>query len=77
MSKWITIETKGFSPSGLTRIWGVLNTRTHQLCGQIRWHGAFRKYCFYPTDGFLFDSACLTLITLHLETVNAVHKRKA
>lgn len=78
MSKWITIEPASISTSksGLTRIWSVINTRTQEVCGCIRWHGAYRKYVFDPASDFIFDSACLTLISLHLERVNAGHRKR-
>lgn len=71
MNKYITIVEVEKKPK--TSVWDVINTRTKEICGQIRWYGGFRKYVFFPTDGFLFDASCLTLITLHLENVN---KRK-
>lgn len=52
----------GGSKSGLTCIWKVINPYRNEKCGEVRWHGAFRKYCFYPTDGFLFDHNCLNII---------------
>lgn len=27
--------------------------------GQLRFYGAWRKYCFFPDENTVFDSACL------------------
>jgi hypothetical protein len=75
MSKWIEIQHFGTSPSGKTWIWRVVNKRTKEICGFIRWNGAFRKYCFYPTDGFLFDSDCLFLIADTMRGVSVKHRQ--
>lgn len=74
--KYIRVEDNGTSASGLTKRWVVRNIRSGENCGEIRWHGPFRGYCFFPTDGFLFDASCLHAIAEHLEGVNSA-KRKA
>lgn len=74
IKKYIDFTDGGTSPTGITRIWNVPNKRTGENCGQIRWHGAFRKYCFFPSDGFLFDSDCLYVIAAKLVEVNARRK---
>lgn len=73
VEKYIEFIDAGTSKSGLTRIWNVHNKRSGENCGEIRWHGAFRKYCFYPTDGFLFDSDCLLLIAEKLSSGTKEH----
>lgn len=73
--KYIRIKLLGETKSGLTNIWAVENVRTQERCGLIRWHGAFRKYCFFPTNDFLFDASCLQAIVDHLNEKN-INKRK-
>jgi hypothetical protein len=74
--RYIEIKPSGSSASGLTRTWMVHNKRTGENCGSIRWHGAFRKYCFYPPEGFLYDASCLQAITDHLVHVNMERKEE-
>lgn len=74
--KYIEIRPAGASATGLTQIWNVVNTRTDDLCGQIRWWGGFRKYVFYPSDGFRYDASCLRMVADHLEQVNAERYHK-
>lgn len=49
------------SESGKTEIVEVLNLSMEKL-GQIKWYGAWRRYCFYPDESTLFDSSCLAEI---------------
>lgn len=74
--KYIEVREAGASKTGLTKIWAVINRRTEQTCGEIRWWGGFRQYTFFPTDGFLFDTSCLRLIADRLEAVNAERYHK-
>lgn len=75
--KYIKIEEAGTSPTGKTFRWRVRNTRTQEICGIVRWHGAFRAYCFFPADGFLFDASCLQAVTDHLNWANAAKRQKS
>ena len=45
------------SDSGKTVIYDVFNADVN--LGEVRWHGPWRKYCFYPKDNRLFDRSCL------------------
>lgn len=46
-------------PQGQTMSrWGVLNKAGAHL-GEIRFSGAWRKYCFFPHASTQFDSSCL------------------
>jgi len=76
IEKYIQITLRGSSKSGLTCVWSVDNIHHQERCGEIKWHGAFRKYCFYPTDGFLFDSACMRKIADFLDEKNAAKRKK-
>lgn len=44
--------------TGKTKIYSI-NTKTSNLIGSIRWHGAWRKYCFFPSADTLWDYKCL------------------
>ena len=47
--------------TGKTGIYSVRNHGGDNLA-LIRWHGAWRKYCFYPIECTIFDVKCLTEI---------------
>lgn len=74
--KYIRIEEAGSSPTGKTFRWRVRNIRSDEICGVIKWHGAFRSYCFFPPDGFLYDHSCLQVIADFLVQVNAAQRTK-
>lgn len=38
--------------------------------GEIKWFGAWRKYCFYPESDTIFDNKCLNYIIEFLDFVN-------
>ena len=42
-----------------TNMYHVINKRTHACLGVIRWYGAWRQYCFYPTENVIFSSGCM------------------
>lgn len=54
-------------PKPRTKVWEVRNIRTRQVCGIIKWYGGFKKYVFFPSEGFLFDMWGLRLIADHLQ----------
>lgn len=47
------------SPSGKTKIYEVITNDRTTILGYIKWHGAWRKYCFYPEKNTLYDPKCL------------------
>lgn len=61
-----------------TRKWLVVNTEV-KLCpiplGVIKWHGAWRKYCFFPEADTLFEQVCLREIADFIEGKTLEHKR--
>lgn len=71
--KWIRFEEIE-SPSPKTKRWAVRNTRTGELCGEIRWWGAWWKYVFFPPPDHLFDTDCLRMIADFMEANRATRK---
>lgn len=53
--------------TGKTKIWSV-DTQTGLVLGEIRWYGPWRRYCFFPSDGTLFDASCLIEITAFIHS---------
>ena len=46
------------------------------MLGFVKWHGAFRQYCFYPEKDTMFSKGCLELINCFLDKVNKRHRNK-
>jgi len=68
------LRFKEIKDTGKTKIWEIRNE--HQSCsiGEIKWNGAWRKYCFFPYEDTMFDTNCLKTITEFLES--AMENRK-
>ncbi len=45
-----------------TKVWGCYNNKSDFLLGEIKWHGAWRQYCFFPSAGTVFNNGCLVNI---------------
>jgi hypothetical protein len=44
MDQYVAFKDGGLSKTGHTRIFTVLNPyRASEVCGEIRWHGAFKS----------------------------------
>lgn len=54
-----------------TQSWMVSNTEHHVAIGEVKWYGAWRKYCFFPHKDTVHDSKCLGFIQEFLDKVNA------
>lgn len=52
-----------FEDTGKTLKYTVVSKTGLDPLGSIRWYSNWRRYCFFPYDGTVFDAACLTEIT--------------
>lgn len=54
-----------------TKVYELCNSRDERIrLGEIKYNGAWRKYCFYPLDGTIFDSKCLHDIINFIDKLN-------
>lgn len=62
----------GTSGSGLTKIWSVMPIAENLVLGRVSWYAPWRRYCFFPIDGSLYDPSCLREIAdfCEIETLN-------
>lgn len=61
--------------TGKTFVWDVSPTSGGTHLGEIRWFSAWRKYCFFPTGGMVFDASCLRDITNFIDVATEQRKR--
>ena len=61
MSKYIEItkHASSISKNRKTGIYAVDNKKTGDMLGVIRWHGAWRQYCFFPMGETIFNTDCM------------------
>jgi hypothetical protein len=62
------------SDSGKTFIFDVVHNILGDKLGEIRWYGPWRKYCFFPFVGIIFDSGCLKDIQTKIDNETKAHK---
>lgn len=75
-SKYLGFCYRGKSDSGKTEKYNVYNKVHGMLLGEIKWHGAFRKYGFFPILETVFDSQCLKEIGEFLDKMMRERKEK-
>lgn len=68
--KWIRFEEVP-GTNGKTRRWNVLTVDGGVCLGVVKWHGAWRKYAFFPTPQTLFEEDCLRDIAQALAEATA------
>lgn len=44
---------------GKTKAWTVYNNHSGGVIGDIKWYGAWRRYCFFPLSDMVFSGGCL------------------
>ena len=65
----------GPSPSGKTHLWSVATEEGLSL-GTVRWFARWRKYCFYPESGCVFEEVCLRDIAEFVAARTEEHRGK-
>lgn len=72
--KWIKFDV-AFLPDAKrkTTIWIVRSLGNVDL-GSIHWHGAWRKYCFFPKPETVFEQDCLRDIADFCQEQSKLHR---
>lgn len=66
MKMFLEIVEVGKSKSGRTRVWQVINLRTREMAGEIRYRYGCHGYVFYPSNDFFFNASCMLQVGEHL-----------
>jgi hypothetical protein len=45
--------------TGKTEVYDVLSKSSGAILGHIKWYGAWRQYCFFPSPHCVFNNGCL------------------
>ena len=67
-------EANSRSDKVKTSIWTVCNCNTNYILGHVKWHSAWRKYCFLPCNNTIFDASCLEEIAFFCSDMTETHK---
>ena len=82
MAKWIQFNLDVSRLPAKTQVWTVSpQGEPTETLGQIKWYGAWRKYCFFPQNGTIatytvFEWDCLRDIAQFCEDATKLHKQK-
>jgi len=52
-SKYMVFDKIG--DTGKTEIWNIISKSSDFILGQIKWYGAWRQYCFWPSPLCVFN----------------------
>jgi len=53
------IEFNKIGSTGKTDIWDILSKSSGFILGKIKWYGAWRQYCFFPSPNCVFNNSCM------------------
>lgn len=74
---WITFKPSMFrGKARKTRIWEVWTIAEDVQLGEVRWYSPWRKYCFFPYGGTVWEQDCLRVLAEFIETQTREHKRR-
>ena len=67
------IVVKTIQENRKTPIYFLVNNN-EDCIGTIKWHGAWRKFCFFPEPDTLWDNKCLNDVQKVINNVTAIYK---
>ena len=59
MNRYLRFEMVEKKPKTEVYVVSSLKEFDTEVLGKISWYGKWRRYVFYPSEGTLFDAACL------------------
>jgi hypothetical protein len=76
----ITFQLNDRSLGKKTDVWEVWRRNEASLrltshAGQVRWHSPWRRYCFFPSAGTVWEQDCLRSIAEFIESETAKHRK--
>lgn len=71
-NKYIIIKLMRKKPK--TNVYEIINISSQTRIGVIKWYSRWRQYCFFPNQDTIWNSDCMALIIIFLETANKAHK---
>jgi len=63
-------------PDAKTKRFAVKNKQFGDFLGLVKWHGPWRKYCFFVNADLVFDAGCLADIQDFINTLMAERRIK-
>lgn len=73
MNKYIRLDLH--EKRAKTNTYFVMNIKSENILGYVRWYGAWRQYIFEPCEETLYNTGCLSDISIWLKRLNKEQKR--
>jgi hypothetical protein len=73
---WLNIvrrEPRGRRKTPTFEVYGANQARL----GEIRWYAPWRRFCYYPIIGTLYDAHCLTALAERCASETKAHREAA
>ena len=48
----------------------ILNNKSNDILGEIRWHSSWRQFCFFPEDNTIWSKGCLSDVQDAIHDIN-------
>lgn len=61
--------------TGKTQRWAIISKSSGFLLGEIKWFGEWRQYCFFPSQGTVFNGSCLDDIQKVIKSLMDARKK--
>lgn len=76
MSKHLVFrEVVDFANQRKTNIYSIQSKFDNTVLGEVRWHGRWRQYCFFPRDDCVWSHDCLQDLHDFIIEKNLEHKK--
>lgn len=59
-----------------TLVYDILNNKSDDLLGQVKWYANWRQYIFYPESGCIFSVGCLVDVIDFTKKVQENHRQQ-
>ena len=73
--RFFRVDEQERRPGRRTREYRVVNVRSGDVIGAIRWYAPWRQFCFFPTADTVWSAGCLADLQDALRKADA--RRKA
>jgi hypothetical protein len=77
METWIEFRQVPKEPNRKTDIFQVVAKQGGFILGDIKWYGAWRRYCFFVAASTIFEQDCLRNIASFCEQRTQEHRNRA
>lgn len=75
MKEWISFKINDRHAKRKTDSWEVWSLESATHLGTVRWWSPWRRYCFYPRAGTVWEQDCLRSIATFIENATAEQRK--